>query len=80
MARTPLTLPFSGARLRVQREMKGWRQQDLSDRTAALGDRVAREDISRYETGSSLPSATTFGAIVNALECQPGDLLDEVAA
>ena len=75
MARTPLTLPFSGALLRKQRELKGWRQQDLSDRSG-----VAREDISRYETGSSLPSATTFGALVKALACAPTDLLDEAAA
>lgn len=75
MARTPLTLPFSGAKLRWQRELKGWRQQDLSDRSG-----VERADISRYETGKNVPSAVTFGALVEALRCEPMDLVDEVAA
>jgi hypothetical protein len=56
------------------------RQQDLSDKTAACGRRVQRAHISRYEHGEMFPSSITFGVLVEALGCAPGDLLDEPAA
>lgn len=75
MARTPLALPFSGAKLRVQRQLKGWTQQDLSDRSG-----VGRDYISRYENGAAVPSVGSFGALFGALRCKAEDLLDEAAA
>lgn len=76
MARTPLALDFSGSKLRVLRHRRGWRQEDLSDRTADSGPRrVSRESISRFETGDATPSPTAFGALVRALGCEPDDLL-----
>lgn len=80
MAKTPLTLRFNGAKLREARERQGWFQQDLSNKTAEIGHRVARERISRYETGEGMPSARSFGALVDALGCTADDLLDEAAA
>lgn len=80
MARTPLSLPFSGTKLRELRERRGWRQEDLSDRTADTGRRVARDRISRYETGTSRPSAVSFGALVAALGCTDQALLDTEAS
>lgn len=80
MAKTPLTIRFSGTKLRQHRERQGWFQQDLSDKTAEVGFRVARERISRYETGEGMPSPRAFGALVDALGCTPDDLLDEEAA
>lgn len=77
MAKTPLTIRFSGRKLREQRERNGWFQEDLSNKTAEVGCRVARDRISRYETGEGVPSARSFGALVEALGCTPDDLLDD---
>lgn len=71
MAGTSLSIPFSGAKLRKQRELRGWRQQDLADRIDAQ-----QADISRYETGATVPNVVTFGALVSALGCEPLDLVD----
>jgi transcriptional regulator with XRE-family HTH domain len=76
MRRTPVALPFSGAKLRALRQRQGLRQVDLSDKTAADGRRVQRAHISRYENGETVPTVTTFRALVQALGCEPDDLLD----
>lgn len=80
MAKTPLTLRFSGAKLRELRERKGWFQQDLSDKTHEVAERVARDRISRYETGESMPNPRSLAALVLALNCTTDDLLDEPRA
>ena len=80
MARTRVSLPFSGANLRTLRELRGLRQKDLSDRTAETGCRVWQGQISAYENGESFPNAMTFGALVRALGCEPGELLDATKA
>lgn len=80
MARTRVSLPFNGAKLRTLRELGGLRQTDLSDRTAEHGYRVWQNRISAYENGESFPSAQAFGALVRALGCEPTDLLDEAKA
>lgn len=79
MPRTSVALPFSGPKLRTLRDLQGMRQQDLSDKTAEVGRRIRipAEDISRYENGRLVPSATRFGALVQALGCEPADLLDQ---
>lgn len=80
MARTRVSLPFSGAKLRTLRELGGLRQKDLSDLTAEEGCRVWQGNISAYENGESCPNAQSFGALVRALGCLPADLLDETVA
>jgi len=76
MARTRITLPFSGAKLRTLRERGGLLQQDLSDRTAEAGHRISQEAISRYENGTQFPKPPSFLALVKGLGCDPDDLLD----
>lgn len=79
MPRTSVALPFSGAKLRALRDRKGLRQQDLSDKTAEIGRRIPSEDISRYENSRLVPSAARFGLLMQALDCDPDDLLDDTA-
>lgn len=76
MARTSVSIPFSGARLRSLRERAGWSQADLSDRTADAGRRIGQDRVSRYETGALIPSATTLGILIKTLRCRPEELLD----
>lgn len=80
MARTRVSLLFSGAKLRTLRELRGLRQQDLSDRTAESGGRVPQSAISLYENGEAYPQAHNFGALVRALDCDPRELLDDEQA
>ena len=78
MARA-VNLPFSGRKLRALRERRGWTQEDLALATAATTRRrpVGRDHISRYETGRTIPSVTSFRALIEALGCAEDDLLDE---
>ncbi|ONI77070.1 hypothetical protein ALI144C_33765 [Actinosynnema sp. ALI-1.44] len=62
MARTPLTLPFSGARLRTWRERAGLTQQQLADRCG-----LSRFQISRWETGEAKPEPASLGPLVLGL-------------
>lgn len=80
MARTPLSLPFSGAKLRGLRERRGLLQKDLSAKMAESGQRLGRPMISQYESGAAVPSPPTFLALVRVLDCDPDDLLDDVEA
>lgn len=72
MSRTPLTLPFSGARLRTWRERAGLTQQKLADRCG-----LSRFQISRWETGEAKPEPCSLAPLVRglgaALHEQPGD-------
>jgi transcriptional regulator with XRE-family HTH domain len=76
MARTTLTLPFSGRKLRELRERHGWLQSDLEARCEQKGRRVARDRISRFETGRARPSAPALVTMAAALGVEVDDLLD----
>ena len=68
----PIKLPFSGKKLRSVRERRGLTQQDLAEVT-----RLSQWQLSRFENGHTVPTVTVFRALLLALECEPGDLLDE---
>jgi transcriptional regulator with XRE-family HTH domain len=86
MGRTPLSLPFSGKRLREWRERAGLTQQALAD-TCGL----SRSQISRWETEESKPQPGSLEPLVRGLAEALGrpvdgedpfrldDLLDEKA-
>lgn len=76
----PITLPFSGSKLRALRERRGMEQQDLSQRTARFGRGVAQQRISQYELGRVVPSVAVFAVLVKALDCDPADLLESSEA
>jgi transcriptional regulator with XRE-family HTH domain len=62
MARQPLSLPFSGQRLRAWRERAGLTQQELAD-TCGL----SRFQISRWETEENKPEPSALGRLVRGL-------------
>jgi len=62
MARTPLSLQFSGSRLREWRERAGLTQQQLA-KTCGL----SRFQISRWEVESSKPHVTALGSLIRGL-------------
>jgi transcriptional regulator with XRE-family HTH domain len=62
MARTSLSLPFSGVRLRHWRERAGLTQQALADRCG-----LSRFQISRWETGDAKPEAGSLNPLVKGL-------------
>jgi transcriptional regulator with XRE-family HTH domain len=79
MARSPLTLPFSGARLREWRERAGLTQRELAECCE-----LSRFRISRWERGDSKPEPAALEPLVRGLRKalrRPGfsldDLLDE---
>lgn len=76
MARTRVSLLFNGAKLRTLRELRGLRQQDLSNLAAEQGCRIPQSTISMYENGEAYPQAHNFGALVRVLGCDPHELLD----
>jgi transcriptional regulator with XRE-family HTH domain len=62
MPRTPLTLPFSGARLREWRERAGLTQKALADKCG-----LSRFQISRWETGDAKPEPGSLVPLVRGL-------------
>lgn len=62
MARQPLSLPFSGKRLRAWRERAGLTQQEL-----AVTCGLSRFQISRWETGGNKPEPAALGQLVRGL-------------
>lgn len=62
MARQPLSLPFSGKRLRAWRERTGLTQQDLAVRCG-----LSRFQVSRWETGENKPEPAALGRLVRGL-------------
>jgi transcriptional regulator with XRE-family HTH domain len=86
MARSPLGLPFSGARLREWRERAGLTQRELADKCG-----LSRSQISRWETGDAKPEPGSLEPLVRGLAEALGrpaggenpfrldDLLDEAA-
>lgn len=75
MARTPLSLPFDGKRLRELRERRGWYQVDLAKACTEQGTPVSRSQVARAETGRNLPLPETLRAFAKALEVEIDDLL-----
>lgn len=71
----PISLPFSGKRLRLARERMGLHQQHLADLTG-----MTQPQLSRYENGHAVPSVHTFKVLISALGCTASDLLDESEA
>jgi transcriptional regulator with XRE-family HTH domain len=62
MPRTPLSLPFSGKRLREWRERAGLTQQTLADKCG-----VSRSQISRWETEETKPEPCSLEPLVRGL-------------
>ncbi|GAB3872604.1 helix-turn-helix domain-containing protein [Kibdelosporangium lantanae] len=62
MAKQPLSLAFSGARLREWRERAGLTQQDLAEKCG-----LSRFQISRWETGSAKPDVRSLPLLVRGL-------------
>lgn len=77
MPRTPTILPFSGDRLREQRERQGLRQEDLARLTGQQGHLINRSTISHLEKGSRSPLARTMKVLADALGVEIDDLLDK---
>ncbi|MBP2330794.1 transcriptional regulator with XRE-family HTH domain [Kibdelosporangium banguiense] len=70
MARTSLSLPFSGSRLRHWRERAGLIQQALAERCG-----LSRFQISRWETGDAKPEPGSLRPLVRGLAAALGDHL-----
>ena len=62
----------SGDRIRAQRELRGWKQEDLA---AAVG--TTGQQISRLETGARQLTEKWLSRLARALGCTPADLLPE---
>ena len=62
MARRPLALPFSGAKLREWRERAGLTQQALAEKCG-----LSRFQISRWETGDAKPEPGSLEPLVRGL-------------
>jgi transcriptional regulator with XRE-family HTH domain len=61
---------FSGERLRLLREARGWSQQEFSFKA-----RLTANQPSLFENGRSDPSLATYVRIVSAFGCDWGYLL-----
>jgi DNA-binding XRE family transcriptional regulator len=59
-----------GARIREEREGRGWTQQDLADRTG-----IRRPNIARLERGAGLPNLSTLLKVAAGLETAIEDLI-----
>lgn len=77
MARTSMSLPFDRHKLRNLREDRRLRQQDLADRSTALGTPTSRHQVVRYEAGKSKPSRDHLNVFAVVLEVPVRGLLDD---
>jgi DNA-binding XRE family transcriptional regulator len=59
-----------GQRIRTAREVAGWTQQDLAQRTG-----IRRPNIARLERGTGLPNLATLIKVATGLEISLGDLI-----
>lgn len=75
MARTPISLPFDGSRLRTARERAGYSQEDLAKLCTKQGTCVSRFQVVRAEGGRYKPQARVLAAFVRALNIKLDDLL-----
>ncbi|WP_283679559.1 helix-turn-helix domain-containing protein [Lentilactobacillus sp. Marseille-Q4993] len=71
-----------GEQMKQQRKLKGWSQQDLADRMF-----ISRQSISRWESGSSLPTiagviqlSDLFNLSIDSLIRGDEDLMDKLSA
>jgi transcriptional regulator with XRE-family HTH domain len=80
MARTPLSLPFSGRLLRAERERAGLLQEQLAEKCTQGGYPVVRASISSLEIGRVMPSPPLLAALASALGVQVDALLDAAEA
>ena len=62
MARTRLSLPFDGTKLRAWRERVGLTQQELGDKCG-----LSRYQISRWESGIARPEPGSLALLVRGL-------------
>jgi len=62
MAKAPLSLPFSGSRLREWRERAGLTQQELADECG-----LSRFQISRWEIGTAKPRLSALAPLTPGL-------------
>jgi len=62
MAKTPLSLPFSGPRLREWRERAGLTQQQLAEKCG-----LSRFQISRWELGTAKPLPSALAHLTHGL-------------
>nr|WP_042186422.1 helix-turn-helix transcriptional regulator [Kibdelosporangium sp. MJ126-NF4]CEL17267.1 hypothetical protein [Kibdelosporangium sp. MJ126-NF4]CTQ91503.1 hypothetical protein [Kibdelosporangium sp. MJ126-NF4] len=62
MARTSLSLPFNGTKLRHWRERAGLTQQALAEKCE-----LSRYQISRWETGDAKPEPASLKPLVRGL-------------
>lgn len=67
MARTSLTLPFSGTRLREQRQRAGLSLVKLAAQCTALGADVKYAQLSKIERGQHKPRPALLTALARAL-------------
>lgn len=63
-----------GARIKAERQKRGWSQNELASRIPGKTDGAA---VGRWERGGVFPRANTLDAIANALEVDPAVLLAE---
>lgn len=76
MARTSLSLPFDGQRLREARERAGLSQGELAKlATEKSRTSVSRFQVGRAECGVYKPQPRTLEAFVTALNISVDDLL-----
>lgn len=77
MARTSLSLPFNGDKLRSLREKAGFNVQEFAATVTKSGHRVHRTAIGKIENGVYKPTPSLLAAIVATLNVTVEDLLDE---
>ena len=63
-----------GARIRTERERRGWSQNELASRIPGKTDGAA---VGRWERGGVFPRPGTLDAIAHALDVDPAELLAE---
>lgn len=66
-----------GTQVKKRRQVLGLTMQDVVDRLRDSGTRLSKTAISKYESGKSVPKATTLRALARALECSTDYLLSE---
>lgn len=73
----PLSLPFSGRKLRTLREKAGLTLDRLAAMCTEQGHHVTLSAISKIECCANMPSAALLKALAAALKCSVEDLLED---
>ena len=79
MARTPLTLPVSGAKFRKLRERAGLHQIEVEAKTEENGHRVERSRLSLIETGKAAPTPKQLRALLDVYGVEIDAVLAEAS-